>query len=102
MRANRWTSLISMVFLAGLLSSCAAQRDAATPMTSGHESQPSASTDFGGQPKDQEARERHHPQYPESAQHLGPQEDRPATNNASEKSSEQAEQERAAVSGVGR
>jgi len=102
MRANRWTSVISVVFLAGALSSCAAHRDSATPTASGHESQSSASTDFGGQPKDQEARERHHPQYPESSQHLGPQEDRQATNNASEKSSEQAEQERAAVSGVGK
>lgn len=31
-------------------------------------------TEFGGQPADQAARERHHQQYPESAQHLGPQE----------------------------
>src|SRR4051812_413636 len=102
MKVNSWTSVISVVFLAGVLSSCAAQRDAATPMASGEANQPAASTDFGGQPKDQEARERHHRQYPESAQHLGPQEDRSATNNASEKSSEQAEQERAAVSGVGK
>lgn len=29
---------------------------------------------FGGAEKDQAARERHHSQYPESAQHLGPQE----------------------------
>jgi hypothetical protein len=30
---------------------------------------------FGGAPKDQETRERQHRQYPESSQHLGPQED---------------------------
>ncbi|MBD0315396.1 MAG: hypothetical protein ICV75_01780 [Nitrospiraceae bacterium] len=35
---------------------------------------PSASQ-FGGAPRDQETRERHHRQYPESAQHLGPQEE---------------------------
>ncbi len=31
-------------------------------------------TEFGGQPKDEAARERHHQQNPQSAQHLGPQE----------------------------
>jgi hypothetical protein len=30
---------------------------------------------FGGAPRDQDTRERHHQQYPESAQHLGPQEE---------------------------
>ena len=30
---------------------------------------------FGGAPKDQDTRDRQHRQYPESAQHLGPQED---------------------------
>lgn len=34
-----------------------------------------AHSQFGGAPKDQETRERHHQQYPESAQHLGPQEE---------------------------
>ncbi len=34
-----------------------------------------AYSEFGGAQKDQETRERHHQQFPESAQHLGPQED---------------------------
>lgn len=68
--------------------SCASQQDTAG--------------DFGGQPKDQAARERHHPQYPDSAQHLGPQEDQTATSSEAQQSGEQTEQERAAVSGVGK
>jgi hypothetical protein len=57
--------------------------------------------DFGGQPKDQAARERHHPQYPESAQNLGPQE-QTTHESESRQSEEMTEQERAAVSGVGK
>lgn len=85
---RQWTLgllLISSCFVAA----CASHRDTAG--------------DFGGQPKDQAARERHHPQYPESAQNLGPQE-QDSTGTASEgrQSEEMTEQERAAVSGVGR
>jgi hypothetical protein len=93
MARNRYVVGVTILFLAVTASSCASRQDSAQPM---------ASQDFGGQPKDQETRERHHPQYPESAQHLGPQEDQPAPNQAADKSNEQLEQERAAVSGVGK
>ncbi len=77
--------------------SCASHRENAPPTQSALEDKV---VPFGGQPKDQAARERHHPQYPDSARHLGPQEDQSAANAA--RSSEPSEQERAAVSGVGR
>lgn len=93
MAHNRWILVIPILFLTVTASSCASRQDTANP---------TASQDFGGQPKDQATRERHHPQYPESAQHLGPQEDQPTTGQAAEKSREQLEQERAAVSGVGK
>jgi hypothetical protein len=92
MTRDRWPLAVSILFLAVAVSSCASQGNTGT----------AASTDFGGQPKDQEARERHHPQYPDSAQHLGPQQDQPATSNDAAKSREQIEAERAAVSGVGK
>ena len=56
-------------------------------------------TEFGGQPRDQEARERHHQQYPESAQHLGPQEDQ--QGQGSHPGGQESKQPDA-VSGVGR
>jgi hypothetical protein len=86
---SRWIIPSLVVFTLGL-SSCGTQPTQVS------------NTDFGGQPKDQEARERHHPQYPDSAQHLGPQPDQPTTSESAQKTSEQQEQERAAVSGVGR
>ena len=92
MAHNRWMVVMSVLFLGMVASSCASRQD--TPMASHHE--------FGGQPKDQETRERHHPQYPESSQHLGPQEDQSASNQATDRSREGTEQERAAVSGVGK
>ena len=91
MTRDRWPLIACILFLAATVSSCASQRNTGA----------AASTDFGGQPKDQEARERHHPQYPDSAQHLGPQQDEAMTNDAA-KSREQTEAERAAVSGVGK
>jgi hypothetical protein len=54
-------------------------------------------TEFGGQPRDQEARERHHQQYPESAQHLGPQGDEQRSEGAGKEGHAPD-----AVSGVGR
>lgn len=56
---------------------------------------------FGGAPKDQEARERHHPQYPESAQNLGPQEDQGSKGGSKTKPGHE-EKKQDAVSGVGR
>ena len=94
MGRNRWMVVMSVLFLGMVASSCASQQDAATPMATHQE--------FGGAPKDQEARERHHPQYPENAQHLGPQEDQSASNQATDRAREQTEEERAAVSGVGK
>ena len=88
MRERRCVTGMTLFFFALVISACAAQHE-------------TASTDFGGQPKDQEARERHHPQYPESARHLGPQEDQPAASDAGQ-SGGQTEAERAAVSGVGK
>ena len=92
MTRDRWPLIVSILFLTVAVSSCASPRNTGN----------TASTDFGGQPKDQEARERHHPQYPDSAQHLGPQQDQPAMTNDAAKSREQTEAERAAVSGVGK
>ncbi len=93
MTHNRWIVVMSVLFLGMVASSCASQQD--KPAMATHQ-------DFGGQPKDQEARERHHPQYPESAQHLGPQEDQSASNQSTDRSREATDQERAAVSGVGK
>lgn len=64
-----------------------------------------AHTEFGGQPKDDAARERHHQQYPESAQHLGPQEDEQSqgsrgTGGKTKSGHEDTRQD--AVSGMGR
>lgn len=98
MALTRSALAVTILFLGMVVSSCASQRDNAPPTAASLEDKTES---FGGQPKDQEARERHHPQYPDTAQHLGPQEDQAATN-AADKSSEQSEQERAAVSGVGK
>ena len=102
MAHNRWPKIVSIIFLAAALSACASHRDTGNPMASDQGVQSTVSTDFGGQPKDQEARERHHPQYPDSAQHLGPQQDQKGVSNEAAQSREQTEAERAAVSGVGK
>ena len=94
MARNQWIVVMSVLFFGMVASSCASRHDATTPMAT-HQ-------DFGGAPKDQEARERHHPQYPDNSRHLGPQEDQSASNQAPDGSREQTDQERAAVSGVGR
>lgn len=85
MKRGQWTAWLmfcSLIVVAG----CASHRDTAG--------------DFGGQPKDQAARERHHPQYPESAQRLGPQDQ--SSQSEAQPSTDSTEQERAAVSGVGK
>jgi len=62
-----------------------------------------AHSQFGGAAKDQETRERHHPQYPESAQHLGPQEEQSSKGTSGGKAkSDHEEKAQDAVSGVGR
>ncbi len=83
---RQWT-LGLMLFSSLVVAACASHRETAG--------------DFGGQPKDQAARERHHPQYPESAQHLGPQEQN-ASGPEGRQLGEPTEQEKAAVSGVGK
>ena len=62
---------------------------------------------FGGAAKDQATRERQHTQYPESAQHLGPQEDNQGQGSRGTSGSEKTrpghqDQKQDAVSGVGR
>lgn len=64
-----------------------------------------AHAEFGGH-KDPEARARQHPQYPESAQHLGPQEEEQGQGSKAGGSSKtrpgHEEQKKDAISGVGR
>jgi uncharacterized lipoprotein len=88
MEHTKWMGGVMLMSLVVALSACASHPETASP-------------EFGGQPKDQAARERHHPQYPESARHLGPQQDGSSVSDT-DKSQEQLEAERAAVSGVGR
>jgi hypothetical protein len=94
------SALAVTILCAGVaVASCASHRENAPPTAAALEDK---TVTFGGQPKDQETRERHHPQYPDSAQHLGPHEDQAATNASEKSAGDQSEQERAAVSGVGR
>jgi hypothetical protein len=58
-----------------------------------------AHTEFGGQAKDQEARERHHQQYPDIAQQLGPQGG--DKGQAQEGHTRREDKKQDAVSGVG-
>ena len=62
-----------------------------------------AASQFGGAPKDQDARERHHRQYPESAQHLGPQEEEQGQSSKDSGKTRPGHEEKRkdAVSGVG-
>ena len=62
---------------------------------------------FGGTAKDQATRERQHSQYPESAQHLGPQEDNQGQGSRGTSGSDKTrpgheDQKQDAISGVGR
>ena len=61
---------------------------------------------FGGAGKDQATRDRQHRQYPESAQHLGPQEDNQSQGRGTSGSDKtppgHADQKQDAISGVGR
>jgi hypothetical protein len=98
MTFTRSALAVTVLCVGVAVTACASHQENAPPTAASLEDK---TVTFGGQPKDQDARERHHPQYPDSAQHLGPQEDQAATN-ASSRSSEQSEHERAAVSGVGR
>jgi len=56
---------------------------------------------FGGAPKDQGTRERQHPQYPETAQHLGPRDAESNTGGNQASPSGKPQKRNDAISGVG-
>ncbi len=97
MSRYRWVLGVCILCVSAMVSACAWwQQDADQPKGT------TASADFGGQPMDQETRDRFHPPLPESARHLGPQEDHPAVSSATNPSNEPATQEQPAGSETAR